>query len=56
MKNPIITAIKKTLQLSNNKLTKDYYICMTPEKILLMLDQVMQDKVWLDLENESGPV
>ena len=25
MKNPIITAIKKTLQLSNNKLTKDYY-------------------------------
>ena len=28
MKNPIITAIKKTLNLSKNKLTKDYYLCM----------------------------
>ena len=28
MKNPIITSIKKTLNLSNNKLTKDYYLSM----------------------------
>ena len=28
MKNPIITSIKKTLTLTNNKLTKEYYQSM----------------------------
>ena len=56
MKNPIITSIKKTLTLTNNKLTKEYYQSMKPQHILSMLDAIMQDKVWIDLENETGPV
>ena len=56
MKNPIITAIKKTLNLNNKKLSKDYYMEMKPDKILTHLNDIMQDKVWVDLENEAGPV
>lgn len=59
MKNPIIAAIKKTLKLNkknNKKLSKDYQIAMVPSKIYEMMDNVMQEKVWIDLESESGPL
>lgn len=29
---------------------------MVPSKILEMMDNVMQEKVWIDLESESGPL
>ena len=56
MKNPIISAIKKTMQLSkkkNKKLEKDYQIAMLPNKILDIMDAVMFEKVWIDIENEN---
>ena len=56
MKNPIISAIKKTLRINEKnkkKLPKDYHIAMVPSKIYELMDQVMQEKVWLDLENEA---
>ena len=59
MKNPIISAIKKTLTLSekkNKKLPKDYHIAMVPTKIYEIMDNVMQEKVWIDLESEAGPL
>ena len=59
MKNPIISAIQKTLKLNqkkNKKLPKDYYIAMVPNKIYDLMDAVMQEKVWIDLEAEGGPV
>ena len=57
MKNPIISAIKKTLKLSakkNKKLMKDFKIAMVPNKIFELMDNVMQEKVWIDIEQESG--
>ena len=59
MKNPIISAIKKTLRLSskkNKKLPKEYHIAMMPAKIYELMDTVMQEKVWVDLESEQGPL
>jgi len=59
MKNPIISAIKKTLRVSEKnkkKLPKDYYIAMVPSKIYELMDNVMQEKVWVDLEAETGPI
>ena len=44
MKNPIISAIKKTLQVNekkNKKLLKDYHIAMVPNKIYELMDNVM---------------
>jgi len=44
MKNPIITAIKKTLKLSakkNKSLMKDFKIAMVPTKIFDLMDDVM---------------
>ena len=29
---------------------------MVPSKIFELMDTVMQEKVWIDLESESGPV
>lgn len=57
MKNPIISAIKKTLKLNeknNKKLPKDYNIAMVPSKIYELMDNVMQEKVWVDLESEGS--
>ena len=57
MKNPIISAIKKTLKLSANKdkkSQKDYHIAMMPSKIYDLMDTVMQEKVWIDIEAESS--
>ena len=57
MKNPIISAIKKTLQVNEKKktkLSKDFYIAMVPSKIYELMDTVMQEKVWIDLESEVG--
>ena len=55
MKNPIISAIKKTLRVKNDKRAmRDYGISMIPMKIYEIVDLVMQDKVWSDLENESN--
>ncbi len=59
MKNPIISAIKKTLKVNaknKKKLPKDYYIAMVPNKIFELMDNVMQEKVWVDIEAESGPI
>lgn len=59
MKNPIISAIKKTLRVSEKnkkKLPKEYYIAMVPGKIYELMDSVMQEKVWVDIESESGPI
>ena len=56
MKNPIISAIKKTIQMSmkkNKKLEKEYMIAMLPSKILDIMDIVMFEKVWIDIENEE---
>jgi len=50
MKNPIIAAIKKTLKLSskkNKQLQKDFRIAMVPNKIMELMDNVMQEKVWI---------
>ena len=44
MKNPIISAIKKTLlasQKKNKKLEKEYHIAMVPSKIYELMDTVM---------------
>ena len=44
MKNPIISAIKKTLRVNeskNKKLPKDYNIAMVPTKIYELMDNVM---------------
>lgn len=59
MKNPIISAIKKTLRVNGKngkKMPKEYYIAMVPSKIYELMDGVMQEKVWLDIESENGPV
>ena len=56
MKNPIISAIKKTMQVGkgkNKKLDKDFRIAMLPNKILDIVDSVMFEKVWNDLDNEN---
>jgi hypothetical protein len=56
-KNPIISAIKRTVaSVGKGKLSKEHYFQMLPINICLLLDPVMQEKVWLDLENEKGPV
>jgi len=44
MKNPIISAIKKTMRLNdkkNQKMPKEYSICMVPFKIYELMDTVM---------------
>lgn len=44
MKNPILSAIKKTLKLSakkNKKMLKDFKIAMVPNKIFELMDNVM---------------
>lgn len=59
MKNPIISAIKKTLRMNGKngkKLPREYYIAMMPFKIYELMDSVMQEKVWLDIEAETGPI
>ena len=56
MKNPILSSIKKTLSLPNQKLGKEYFISMEPFKILKQLDEIMREKVLQDLENEDGPI
>ena len=59
MKNPIIAAIKKTLRVNEKnkkKMPKEYYIAMMPFKIFELMDSVMQEKVWVDIEAESGPI
>ena len=59
MKNPIISAIKKTLKLGakkNKRMMKDYQIAMVPNKIYELMDNVMQEKVWIDIETESGGI
>ena len=33
---------------------RDYHIAMMPTKIYDLMDNVMQEKVWIDLESESG--
>ena len=55
MKNPIITAIKRTLTINKKqdlRIKRDYKMAMVPAKIYETLDTVMQEKVWADLENE----
>ena len=37
----------------NKKLEKDYLIAMLPSKILDIMDGVLFEKVWIDLENET---
>mgnify|MGYP001413502383 CR=1 FL=1 len=40
----------------NKKLGREYHIAMVPSKIYELMDTVMQEKVWIDLESESGPL
>ena len=59
MKNPILSAIKKTLKLSakkNKKMLKDFKIAMVPNKIFELMDNVMQEKVWIDIEQEADSI
>jgi len=57
-KNPILSAIKHLIntQGNNGKLADSYYINMLPIQIVQLLDPVMQDKVWVDLDREVGPI
>lgn len=36
------------------KLDKEYFICMVPNLICIQIDQIMQDKAYRDIENETG--
>lgn len=59
MKNPIISAIKKTLKLNTKggkSMPKEYSIAMVPPKIFELMDAIMQEKVWVDIEAETGPI
>ena len=56
MKNPIIAAIRKTLKISEKKdarTQKEYQVAMVPSKIYELMDNVMQEKIWIDIESES---
>lgn len=55
-KNPILVAIQKALGVGYKKLGSEYQICMLPPVVFDILNQTMQDKVYRDIENESGPV
>lgn len=49
--NPIIEAIYRKLNMSKkNKLSADHFLCMLPNLIYSVTDQIIQDKVYADLE------
>ncbi len=49
--NPIIEAIYHKLNMSKqNKLSADHFLCMLPNLIYSVTDQIIQDKVYADLE------
>jgi hypothetical protein len=56
--NPIIEAIYRKLHMSKgNKLSADHFLCMLPSLIYSVTDQIIQDKVYADLEaSHSGVV
>jgi len=56
MKNPIVSAITKTLKLGKTKLTGEYQVCLLPNQVYAILEPVMVEKVLVDLENEKGDV
>lgn len=57
-KNPILSAIKHLIktQGKNGKLADSYYVNMLPIQIMQLMDPVMQEKVWVDLDREIGPI
>ena len=57
MKNPILAAIRKTLKCGakmDARTKKEYQTAMVPSKMYEMMDNVMQEKVWIDIESETG--
>lgn len=56
MKNPIIAAIRHTLRHGIKKIGKEYQLIMPPSQVVNMLNSIMMDKVFADLENEKGSI
>jgi hypothetical protein len=54
--NPILSAIGSALGLEKQKLSPEYFLCMVPTQIYSIMDQMMQDKVYFDLENENKSI
>jgi hypothetical protein len=53
--NPILKALSKVLK-NPSKLDKEYFFCMLPMLICSQIDQIMQDKTYRDIENETGSI
>jgi len=56
MKNPILDAIKDTLRIGKQKLSKEYFISMKPHQIMTLMDNMMCDKALEDLRCENLPI
>lgn len=56
MKNPILDAIKDTLKIGKQKLSKEYFICMKGPQVLALMDNMMCDKALDDLRCEQLPI
>lgn len=55
--NPIIQAIYKVTNGGPKaKLSKEHFYKMDPQKIFTLLDNLIQDRVYMDLETATGPV
>jgi hypothetical protein len=58
-KNPILSAIKDMIKLEKKKGGKNIkmnFPPMLPANICSLIDPIMQEKVWIDLEREIGPI
>ena len=58
-KNPILDAIKDMIKIEKKKggkSIKTNFPPMLPANICALIDPVMQEKVWIDLEREIGPI
>ena len=42
--------------MGKQKLSPDYFLCMLPPQFYAIIDQVMQDKVYFDLELGNAPL
>ena len=58
-KNPIINAIKDMIKIERKKAGKNMKLNippMLPSSICALIDPIMQEKVWIDLDRETGPI
>ena len=54
--NPILNSIKAMIKTvgKNGNLPADYKINMLPPAIIALVDPIMQEKCWVDLDKEKG--